>query len=281
MSTSKIDAIILNNAKLYGIDLETIDDGKTLIQVNIDNYNNKTGDLHLKDGYNCPLCKNKGHIAVITKNDLQGQLECNCQKVREVLRRANKSGLGEVLSEKTFDKYEAAEEWQRNAKSRCIEFCNDDKAKWFYFGGQVGSGKTHLCTAICGHYIKQGRNTLYMSWEDESKKLKALVTDYVAYQSLINEYKNVEVLYIDDLFKTQQGEAPTKADINLAFEIINNRLFSPDKITIISSEKTLNELLEYDEATMSRICEKTGNYKINIGKDIKKNYRLRNSGVTI
>lgn len=281
MSDLRLDSILIELTKRYGVNYEELQTDKPLVQMNVDNYNNSAGDLNTKDGYNCPLCKNKGFIAFVNDNELEAHTPCKCQKVREVLRRANKSGLGAILSENTFDKYETPEEWQKNAKSCCMAFCDDDKANWFYFGGQVGSGKTHLCTAICGHYIKQGRNTLYMSWEDESKKLKALVTDYYAYQSLINEYKNVEVLYIDDLFKTQQGEAPTKADINLAFEIINNRLFSPDKITIISSEKTLNELLDYDEATMSRICEKTGNYKINIGKDIKKNYRLKNSGVTI
>ena len=281
MSDLRLDNILIELTRRYGVNLEAIQSDKSLVQLNVDNYNNSTGDLNLKDGYNCPLCKNKGFIAFVNDNELEAHTPCKCQKVREVLRRANKSGLGEILSEKTFDKFIVTEKWQQDVKKLCMDFCKDDTTKWLFFGGQVGSGKSFLCTAICGHYIKQGRNTLYMSWEDESKKLKALVTDYVAYQSLINEYKNVEVLYIDDLFKTQQGEAPTKADINLAFEIINNRLFSPDKITIISSEKTLNELLAYDEATMSRICEKTGNYKINIGKDIKKNYRLKNSGVTI
>ena len=50
---------------------------------------------------------------------------------------------------------------------------------------------------------------------------------------------------------------------------------NPEQITIISSEKTMMNLLEYDEATMSRIYQHTGKYKTDIPKDIKKNYRLR------
>lgn len=36
-----------------------------------------------------------------------------------------------------------------------------------------------------------------------------------------------------------------------------------------------DELMDYDEATMSRIYQQTGKYKLNIGKDRGKNYRLR------
>ena len=135
------------------------------------------------------------------------------------------------------------------------------------------SGKTHICTAIAGHYIKAGKEVKYMLWCEEAKKLKALVNDK-SYQDLIRIYKTVDVLYIDDFLKVKSGESPTPADINLAFEIINHRLIENNKITIISSEKKLDELMEYDEATMSRIYQKTGVYKLNINKDISKNYRL-------
>jgi DNA replication protein DnaC len=114
-----------------------------------------------------------------------------------------------------------------------------------------------------------------MLWCEDSKKLKALVNEYTEYQTAISELKNVPVLYIDDFFKTQHGEQPTKGDINLAFEILNHRLMNPELITIISSEKTMMNLLEYDEATMSRIYQHTGTYKTDIPKDIKKNYRLK------
>ena len=136
-------------------------------------------------------------------------------------------------------------------------------------------GKTHLCTAIAAHYIKAGYDTQYMLWVEESKKLKALVTDYHEYQRAIEQYKDAPVLYIDDFLKTRQGEIPTNADINLAFEILNHRLMSNGKITIISSEKTLGEMLEYDEGTMSRIFQECGEYKNIIERDISKNYRLR------
>ena len=237
-------------------------------------YNDSVGNLNEVDGHDCEECKNKGFIAKLDDNGCEVHTPCRCQKVRATLKRARASGLGDIIREFTFKKFTAAESWQENIKGIAIEFCNDENAKWFYIGGQVGCGKSHLCTAIAAHYIKAGNDVKYMLWMEESKPLKALVND-VRYAEYIEPYKTVDVLYIDDFLKVQNGENPTHADIKLAFEIINHRLLEADKITIISSEKMLDELMEYDEATMSRIYQQTGKYKINIPKDRNKNYRLK------
>ena len=113
-----------------------------------------------------------------------------------------------------------------------------------------------------------------MIWREDSKRLKSLVND-PASQDGISVSKDVDVLYIDDFLKVRNGETPTTADMNLAFEIINHRLLSRNKITIISSEKTLDEILDYDEATMSRIYQNAGRYNISVGRDKSRNYRFK------
>lgn len=243
-------------------------------QRQIDRYNESEGDLNEADGYDCKLCKNKGFIARLSPEGEEVWSECRCRKVRATLRRAKRSGIGDILRDYTFDKYEAKETWQQELKEKAQAFCRDDNAHWFYIGGQVGCGKTHLCTAIAAHYIKAGKELRYMLWAEESKFLKANVNEPV-YHEKMEEYKNVDVLYIDDFLKVKSGAIPTEADINLAFEIINHRLITADKITILSSEKELSELLDYDEATMSRIYQRTGPYKFSIAKDKSKNYRLK------
>ena len=248
------------------------------LQQRIDWYNKSVGNLHETDGYNCDICRNKGYIARVDENGYEVHRACKCQKIRATLKRAKRSGLGDIITEFTFDRFRDTEEWQTQVKNTAQAFCNDDECKWFYIGGQVGAGKTHICTAIAAYYIKSGLEVKYMIWSEEAKKLKSLAND-ISYQSEIEIYKNVDVLYIDDFLKVKNGENPTPADINLAFEIINHRLLDNDKITIISSEKMLDELMEYDEATMSRIYQKTGVYKLNIGKDRSRNYRLRGSSV--
>lgn len=241
--------------------------------------NRDTGNLHEQDGYDCTVCKNKGVVYFMKDTEFgykcMTQKQCECMKIRRTLKRAKASGLNNILTDYTFAKYEATEEWQKDIKSKAQEFCNNEAAQWFYIGGQTGAGKTHICTAICGHYIKSGKDCRYMLWRDDAVKLKQLVNDYTEYQRLIEEYKQVDVLYIDDLFKSQSGAEPTKADINIAFELLNNRLMDKGKITVISSEFSILDALQFDEATIGRIYQHTGQYKIEIPKDIRKNYRLK------
>ena len=47
-------------------------------------------------------------------------------------------------------------------------------------------------------------------------------------------------------------------------------------LTIISSEKTLREILDIDEAVGSRIYEMAQGYILNISADPAKNYRMMN-----
>lgn len=246
--------------------------------------NDNVGNLNEQDGYNCELCKNKGTIYFLQKSPYSGHNEmtvrdCSCMKIRSTLSRAKKSGLNNILSDYTFQKYETSEEWQQAIKEIAMAFCLDDEATWFYIGGQSGAGKTHICTAIAGHYIKQGKNCRYMLWRDDAVKLKQLVNDFTEYQTLMTEFKQADVLYIDDLFKSQvgmqQSAEPTKADINIAFELLNNRLMDKTKITIISSEYMITEALEFDEATIGRVFQNAGQYKLSIPKDRARNYRLK------
>lgn len=236
--------------------------------------NKEVGHLDASDGYNCDKCKNKGYIIKYT-NGAATALPCKCQRIRNILTAAKRSGLGDVLKDCTFDKFIVSEEWQKPIKEKAQSFCKDSEARCFFIGGQSGAGKTHLCTAITGHFIKSGRDTRYMVWVEDAKRLKSLITDSDEYQKRISVFKSVDVLYIDDFFKARSGEQPTPADINLAFEILNHRFMNDGKITIISSEKTLDELCDYDEATMSRIYQASGQYITIISKDRKKNYRLK------
>lgn len=234
-------------------------------------YNQLEGNLNEIDGYDCKVCKNKGYVAVVNNGEEIHKF-CKCQKIREMLKKARKSGLANVITEYTFDKFNVFEDWQKDMLNKAKAFCQDDENRWFYIGGQSGSGKTHICTAITANYIKQGYDALYMIWAEDAKILKAIVNDK-SYFDEINKYKTVDVLYIDDFLKTRNGEQPTNADINLAFEILNSRLIS-NKTTIISSERTLYEIMDYDEATMSRIFQKANKYNISVSKDRTKNYRL-------
>lgn len=93
-----------------------------------------------------------------------------------------------------------------------------------------------------------------MIWRDEVRELKSLVNDDAAYKQKMDGLKNVAVLYIDDFFK---GNI-TEGDKNVAFELLNSR-YNQRLRTIISGERSMEQLMEVDEAIGSRIYERSKN----------------------
>jgi DNA replication protein DnaC len=241
-------------------------------QYKVDTYNKREGDL---TGYDCDICKNKGDIAFV-KDGVMTLKDCQCSKPRRSLKLIQKSGLSGILDDYTFDKYKIKEEWQKKVKASAEKFLTDNEGKWFYIGGISGSGKTHICTAIVGNLLKQGYPSRYMLWRDEVVKLKGLVNYPEEYQEAIHPFKTVKVLYIDDFLKTKKGDKATGGDINIAFEILNNRYVNKNLITIISSELSVEEVMNIDMAVGGRVYQRTKEYAIDVGNDKARNRRLNN-----
>ena len=237
------------------------------------------------EGYNCTECNNNGFTYEPRFIEGYGWQEtavvCNCMKIRNVLKRLKKSGLEDAIHKK-FDTYVTDTEWRVQLKGMVLNWLKQE-GSWLYIGGATGSGKTHLCVAAMLKLLKQGKEVYYMLWRKDAPKLKSVVNDVDAYEKMMSELMNVDVLYIDDLFKTGRTETgasqkPTVADINLAFEIINHR-YVTNKVTVITSECVMSELIDIDQALAGRIVEKAGPYCVSLkGKD--KDWRLK-GGVTL
>lgn len=140
-------------------------------------------------------------------------------------------------------------------------------------------GKSHICTGIVRELVYKGYDCYYVVWSDIVTQLKQNIMEKAEeYDSKLNRMKEAEVLYIDDFFKNE----PTRADIDNAFKIINYRYnmcrnnSNSRMKTIISSEKTLKDLVLIDEAIASRISEMAqGKFLLAIGKDPEKNMRFK------
>lgn len=244
--------------------------------------NARQGKLNLFDDYDCKKCLNKGYILHAVEYDGQWQdvqSECSCMKIRKCVLNLKRSGLENVVKECTFDKFKVTKDFQQSMIDTAKQFLNCTENKWLSMLGASGSGKTMLCTAVAVELLRRGKELKYMLWKDDSRKIKKDNADGSG--KLIEYYKSVEVLYIDDLFKTGKvlGEyqMPTLGDINLAFEIINSRM-AKKLTTIISSENTIDELFEIDEAIAGRIKQMCGQHLVNISKGKGKNYRKTDNG---
>ena len=238
-------------------------------------FNDRVGDLKYID---CPICKNKGQIARIREYPRDGWTDfetviytCQCMKKRRFLIKAHENGLGDYIT-KTFDNYIDKEDWQKYIKNKAKEYVERDDNKWWCMCGQSGCGKT-LISSIISYYLLsvKNKNVYYLTWTDFISKLKRdVMTDNSREVSnYLEEVKNFEVLYIDELLKKYN-----ETDLKYIIEIINYR-YNNNLKTIISSERNLNELLDIDEATFGRVVEKSGEYLLDIKKDRNKNYRLK------
>ena len=225
-------------------------------------------------GYDCQECRNKGFVYGVNNGELVSR-RCRCAPIRESLSVMESSGLGSALQDCTFDRYTVAEDWQKELRDDVRRFADAKDGSWLLVCGQVGCGKTHLCTAAVGEFIRAGYSARYMLWRDEAVQLKACVNDDEAYYRRMFPLKTVDLLYIDDFFKTATGKGPTAGDVNLAFEIINSRYADRSKITILSCELYVDDIIAIDEAVGSRIYQRTKPYCLAVGRDQAKNYRLR------
>lgn len=227
-----------------------------------------------REGIECDKCGNHEYTWIVRDGERYTR-QCECKTRRDNARRLRVSGLSEQVRRCTFQTFQTPQEWQRRAKEKVLQFVRDKDRRWLLLSGQPGSGKTHLCTAAAGRFIAAGAETRYMCWVDESTALKSCVNDDAEYQRRIKPLKTCKVLYIDDFWKTQKGQQPTPADVKLAFDLLNYRYCNRGLITIISTERTAEEMLDIDQGVGSRIYEMTKGYRLEFaGRE--KNWRIAN-----
>ena len=246
-----------------------------LINDEVETYNESIG--HLKY-YDCDLCKNRGYIAkkiYVGNMPYKVLTECSCMSKRNALKEKQNSKLSEILLYNTFDNYKTKEKWQSNIKKLALNFVSDDKIKFFYIGGNVGVGKTHICLAIINELFDKNKKCKMFFWNDITTLIKQNKFNQENYDRIMGEIINAEILFIDDFLKI----TPDKDDFDIAFKIINARynLSQMRNIkTIISSEYGFMRLLNLDEALASRIyqyCDK-GSYFVSIESNEIKNQRF-------
>lgn len=225
----------------------------------------------------CQKCNGKGYLVNDDGNFIK---ECECEVKRKSHELAKKvlasSGLESYLKSKTFDNYETKYDWQKDYKQRAIDFVKDPK-QGFVFLGQTSLGKTHLMTAMTIRLIAKGYNALYFKWAEQM--LYAKNNYWNVDDELLHKLMNVELLYIDDLFKVDSLSNIHAEESRLSFSIIDARLSKPNLITIVSSEWLISDIGNFNGALAGRLVEMCGGIdsKTLINSEYKKegNWRIK------
>lgn len=229
--------------------------------------------------YKCKKCKDTMMVFVTDENGHQVARDCECAAKANALRYMRMSGISEHDLSKDFGDYKTLNEPElEKAKSTAFTYSvrfrgiRFDRHNSLLLCGKPGTGKTTLGIAVVNSVLNNGIPALYVSYREMITNLKQLqygdAEAKVKYNTEINRLKNIDLLFVDDLFKGSE----TDADKSLMYDIINYR-YLKGKAIIVSTEKLPSELIKVDEALGSRIIEMCKGYTV-IFKEAQ-NYRLR------
>ena len=226
--------------------------------------------------YECERCRDNGFITVM-EDGVEVAVECGCRQERIARLRLKNSRIPPVMLDIGFREFDCnGDPALENARKRAIlyyqdfESIEDTRRNSLLLCGQSGAGKTHLGMAVCNNLLTRRQvSVVYMAYRNAVTRIKQATTDKEDYYREVGPYCDARLLYIDDLLKGRT----TDADLNILYEIINYRYMNTGPM-VISTEKTPEQLLDFDEAVGGRILEMCRDHIIRLeGRGL--NHRMR------
>lgn len=231
--------------------------------------------IPLNNSHSCQKCQDN-EFTIGVKDGVEVAIPCECKQKKAIARAFKSSRITFEFQQKTFDTFELGNRpTQVQGAYRCalaylsaFDRLRNEKHNSIALLGNPGCGKTHLLMAIANALMTKGVSVLYFPWVEGFNEIK---DDLSLTEERIRKMQNVDLLYIDDMWKGRRE--PTPFQFEQAFAIINHR-YMEKKPTLISSEKSIDQMCDLDEGIGSRINEMCRDFRVLLkGKDL--NYRMR------
>jgi DNA replication protein DnaC len=230
--------------------------------------------------YQCPKCQDRTGF-IENRNGVEVWVRCSCIEWRRVEKLMKASDITDEFRSMGFKNFVTDGKPSIIADIRAcamtylkeFESIRSSRANSIALLGQPGAGKTHLLTAIANNLMKHlNVPVLYFPYVEGFNDLK---DDFDALEAKLERMKQVDVLFIDDLFKPVKGKPrATEWQIEQTYAVINYRYLNHRPI-LISSELTIDELVDVDEALGTRIYQMCQDFTVVIKGDRKiLNHRL-------
>ena len=233
------------------------------------------------DNYSCNDCKDTGYIVIN-----QIAYPCICKKLKNRLpeKLSNiflesflldfypKRAINPEKSRDTY--YDKAKVLLEAVKVFVEDIDHGDKyVKGLFITGPIGSGKTHLVSAIFNQLKNKNINIEFFVVPDLLEQSKADMFNDNSGRDVFAKAKKAKVLILDDL----GAHNYTPWIINQLYSLINYRLNNM-LTTIITTNLKLEDIdMRLDERIASRILELCNIYNLDVDTDIryKKNTSLK------
>lgn len=207
----------------------------------------------------------------------KAELECRKKLSVKVEKLFRQSRMGERFKTRTFENFKVNES-NRKAYDASKKYADkfDSYRKegvGLIYTGSYGTGKTHLAAAIAIQLMKNGMPVIFGTLISLLGKLKETYNGNGDEAKVLELYRNVDLLVVDDLGK----ERPTEWVLEKLYSIINERYENNRPVVITSNynNETLTERLkvkqntETAEAIVSRLYEMCRGVCLN-GEDYRK-----------
>ncbi|WP_168193866.1 DnaA ATPase domain-containing protein [Lysinibacillus sp. SGAir0095] len=248
--------------------------------------------------YICSKCKDEGgylhkklkgetvqglHGPYNLQRDTEFWVDCSCLEIKRVQRIVKASAITDKFKDRGFKNFSLEGKPNVIAEMRQIaidyyrafESIKDSEQNSIMFSGQPGCGKTHLLMAISNGLMREKIVPVaYFPYQDGMREIAA--NKFEKKDEIVNKMCQVEVLFIDDLFKPIGEKVSVhKWQGDIIAEVTNYRYLNA-KPMLISTEISPLGLMElFDEAAASRMIEMASDYTKTISKDMRLNHRLR------
>lgn len=164
---------------------------------------------------------------------------------KRVERLIGKSGIKKRFLKRTFENFKRNTKGREQSYKIAKEYTENwtkhyERGDGLYIEGTNGTGKTHLAAAIALDLLKKGVPVICKTGADILQDIrKAYDCNDVSEEKVINLYKDVDLLIIDDLGK----ESCTEWSASIFYSIINDR-YENMKPVIITTNYGANQLIE-------------------------------------
>jgi DNA replication protein DnaC len=209
--------------------------------------------------YECERCQDKGAYPVVDNDGIERYQLCECrerkrqQRIAERAREQLRAELGKfaLCSFESFDTKRVLSgtmqwgtmvvtvEQQRALLHTAVQVCREYAETfdgWLWLAGSVGTGKTHLAAAIMSQAAERGVLSKYVVAPDVLALIRGGYATGQA-EDYIDELKNIELLWIDDI----GVEKLTEWVEETLYRIVNYRMMN-EKPTIFTSNIRLEDM---------------------------------------
>jgi len=224
--------------------------------------------------YECTKCNDAGYVGIEM---------CSCFKSALARASYERSGLGKVLSNQSFENFklsyysdntdkdalshrEQMKSIVSKAKAYVKDFGKEGKESNLLFIGETGLGKTHITTSIAKGVIEKGYNVVYESAQNIVHAFESRQFGKENAENLdTDRFFSCDLLIIDDL----GTEFKSSFTQSVLYNLINTRINSGKCMIISTNLDTTEKFVKtYDERIASRLLGSFRTFKF-VGKDIR------------